>query len=184
MLLFSVRGGFQAAPVLACECPDLPTPQVALAQATVVFSGKVVSVTSIPGHEEDHIVIFAVDSRWKGDPEATIRILGPPFCESEFQPDQSYLVYASYAPVSFTRYLGLAPEPVLSPTPCSRTMILTRANADLTALGPGTAPQRPALPHLPGTGHSSGEASIPWLSLACGLLVLGIALHQTRGHQH
>jgi len=180
LLLLSLDMTFRATPVAACECPDLPTPQAALAQAVVVFSGRVRSVSSIPGHEDAALVTFAISSVWKGNPHSELRILGPPFCESEFQPGQSYLVYASYAPDSFVQYLGLGPDRFLNSTPCSRTMALARASLDLSVLGSGRKPQGELPSQLPGTGRTGQlDGAVLWLLLGYVLISLGKRLYKT-----
>ena len=119
----------------ACSCGDAPSPSVALAQSSKVFSGKVVHVSDGGGTERQPallsgyiLVEFEVYSVWKGQAYATMFIETAWWsgsCGVEFYLGQEWLVYS---------YDGETTHP------CSRTRPLELAQADLDELGEGQVP--------------------------------------------
>ncbi len=112
-------------PAQACSCAPLPEPQQAAEGADAVFSGTVLEVTSSGGLQNQ--VTIRVDEVWKGAKCGEVTITTPldsAACGYAFQPDTSYLIYA-------TKEKGK-----LSTNLCTRTRLLSEAGDDRTALGP------------------------------------------------
>ena len=119
----------------ACSCGDLPSPGVALAQSAKVFSGRVVSIHGGDGTRREPALLsgyiaveFEVYSVWKGPAYATMFIETAWWsgsCGVEFYVGEEWLVYSFDGETAH---------------PCGRTRPLSRAQADLDALGAGQAP--------------------------------------------
>ena len=126
----------------ACSCGDTPSPSVAMAQASKVFSGKVVHVSDGGGTEREPallsgyiLVEFEVYAVWKGPAYAAMFVETAWWsgsCGVEFYLGQEWLVYS---------YDGE------TAVPCSRTRLLELAQADIDELGEGQVP-------VPGTIES------------------------------
>jgi hypothetical protein len=118
-----------------CSCAgprDVPS---ALASAQAVFTGRVVSVRDTTV-QTDHgpwrrrRVMLRVDRAWKGVEAETVTVLtgwGGGDCGFPFERGESYLVYAHGRPGE-----------VLGTGICGRTAELSRAAADVRALGEPT----------------------------------------------
>ena len=121
--------------VRACSCGDTPSPSVALAQASKVFSGKVVHISDGGGTQREPallsgyiLVEFEVYAVWKGPAYATMFVETAWWsgsCGVEFYLGQEWLVYS---------YDGVTAHP------CSRTRPLGLAQADIDELGEGQVP--------------------------------------------
>ena len=119
----------------ACSCGDTPSPSVALAQSSKVFSGKVVHVSDGGGTEREPALLsgyisveFEVYAVWKGPAFATMFVETAWWsgsCGVEFYLGQEWLVYS---------YDGVTTHP------CSRTRPLELAQADIDELGEGQVP--------------------------------------------
>lgn len=119
----------------ACSCGDFPTPTQAMAQATKMFSGKVVAVHGGGGTQRDPTLIsgyvlveFEVYTVWKGPAFATMFIETAWWsgsCGVEFYVGQEWLVIS---------YDGETTHP------CGGTRYLELAQADVDALGAGQVP--------------------------------------------
>ena len=119
----------------ACSCGDTPSPAVALAQSTKVFSGKVVHISDDGGIRREPallsgyvLVEFEVYTVWKGRAYDTMFVETAWWsgsCGVEFYVGQEWLVYS---------YDGETTHP------CSRTRHLELAQADLDKLGEGQVP--------------------------------------------
>jgi hypothetical protein len=116
--------------VCSCAGPrDVPS---TVASAQAVFTGRVVSVRNRTvqtpnGPRPRRAVTLRVDRAWKGVESRTVVVLtgqGGGDCGFPFRRGDSYLVYA-YG----------APGEVLAAGMCGRTAELSRAAADLRALG-------------------------------------------------
>lgn len=159
------------APASACTCAYV-APLDALARADAVVAGRVVSVaeppawprlgdqfpflyfTPTPG--EPIVVTLAVDTVWKGPPQAQIIVISQhpatDMCAAHFLPGDAFLIYAIRDGESLRREF------------CQRVVDLRLAADDLAQLGPGVAPAQPA--HVP--------AARPVAWLLPGLLLLGL----------
>lgn len=159
------------APASACTC-EYVAPLDALARADAVVAGRVVSVaeppawprlgdqfpflyfTPTPG--EPIVVTLAVDTVWKGPPEAHITVISQhpatEQCATYFPIGSRFLIYAMRNGESLRREF------------CQRVVDLRLAADDLAQLGPGVAPAQP--------GHVPDARPVPWL--LPGLLLLGL----------
>ena len=127
------------------ECPPPPKVRQALATATAVFSGKVVSQEYVDVHTDSSdkasepkavVVKLKAERWWKGNgsrevllytsvrkyPSGTTSMMADDFT---FRQDESYLVYA------------YGPEKELRTSRCTRTKKLADAEDDLRELGAG-----------------------------------------------
>lgn len=124
------------APAYACSCAAPPSALEALAQASAVFTGRVVGIDTPAGYEPLR-VDFEVETVWKGPVEAQVEIRtarDSAACGFAFEKNASYLVYAYEADGDLHTNL------------CSRSAPLGQAGEDMAALGPGTAPVPPQVP--------------------------------------
>lgn len=146
----------------ACSCIPPRPPAQALAQASTVFSGRVLEMTpvTLEGSRRVTRVRFTVLNTWKGDCRKEVEIFTTDhtaMCGYPFRHHESYLVY-TYADQSGRLWASL----------CSRTKELGQAGEDLKVLGEGSC-------HEPGScrcpaGHafevSSGRC-VPERPAAC-----------------
>jgi len=153
---------FGATEVFACGCPGSPDTNVsdevryAFQKSTVVFAGKAVgfeyrkgipnqymeSLKKDSGRQVDYetlVVKFQVERWWKGEVTTEIILLTSETknsdgtgsnsgCDYSFKKGESYLIYAN----------GKVSQ--LRTDACSRTKLLTKAEADLKILGEGKEP--------------------------------------------
>ena len=134
--------------VRACSCGDTPSPSVALAQSSKVFSGKVVHISDGGGTEREPallsgyiLVEFEVYAVWKGPAYATMFVETAWWsgsCGVEFYLGQEWLVYS---------YDGVTTHP------CSRTRPLGLAQADIDELGEGQVPVPGTIEPYRQSGH-------------------------------
>ncbi|SFX05347.1 hypothetical protein SAMN04487866_101343 [Thermoactinomyces sp. DSM 45891] len=114
--------GWWVLEVQACSCVPSGDPIKEADKSSAVFVGKVVKLER---DTNQHIAILHVSKRWKGDldPELIVyTALSEASCGFEFEMGKEYLVYA-------TKENGH-----LTTTICSRTKLLSEAQADLDAL--------------------------------------------------
>ncbi|MDQ0417357.1 hypothetical protein J2Z48_001530 [Croceifilum oryzae] len=114
--------GWWGLDVQACSCVPLGDPIKEADKSSAVFVGQVVKLED---DANQHIATLHVSKRWKGelDPELTVyTALSGAACGFEFEMGKEYLVYA-------TKENGH-----LTTTICSRTKLLSEAQADLDAL--------------------------------------------------
>ena len=126
----------------ACTCAGPQPVAQSLAQATAVFSGKVVEIKRVkreskPGREIDWLnveVVFAVNTVWKGIDHRVISVFTSSqstACGYGFKDGRTYLVYAH----------GETQEN-LSTSICTRTKRLKDARGELKELGAGKSMHR------------------------------------------
>jgi hypothetical protein len=119
----------------ACSCARDPEPRDALAKADAVFVGRVIAIMDtnlgpVVSSADPLRNTFEISQTWKGTEGSEITITSERFdasCGYAFQQGREYIVYAS------------AGGGGLRTSICSRTAALDRAQADLVALGAGTA---------------------------------------------
>ena len=164
--------------VYACSCAVPGPPAEELAKFDAVFVGEVFLVQHSYDPEgktvtrEDRSTIgFEVSTVWKGVVHEVMYITTPPTggsCGYTFVEGEEYIVYASdshYDDDSYTASI------------CSRTTLLSAAQADLDALGEGETPQAGTKGPAPtdsedtGTGISAGWVFA--LVLAAAMLLVG-----------
>ena len=133
-----------AAPAGACDFPEPPPPDEALAEADAVFAGRI--VTMRPADRDMHVAVtFAVDRIWDGPHDDRITVVTHEHeatCGYPFDPDGGgYLVYA------YER------DGELQTSLPTRTTPLHRAGEDLAVLGEGTS--------APSAGSVTSAARFP-----------------------
>lgn len=164
-----------ARPVWACSCAMPHGPDLALSQATAVFSGIVQSIVDIGrftlwdrvrnwlgiyhrSFREPREVAFGVATSWKGVAETPVIVrtgYGGGDCGFSFRIGGQYLVYA------------YDHQGTLTTNTCLRTTDLSQAPIDLAYLQ--TQPTLTVTPAPP-------RMSLFWLGAAvCGLLILALA---------
>ena len=167
----------------ACSCADPGSPVDALETSAAVFAGRVVSIEGgfdpdkAPYSPEDRTTVeFEVGAVWKGVVHERMYVTTRPdgaSCGFAFVEGEEYVVYAhdsAEVDGGYGVYL------------CSRTALLSQAQADIDALGPGEAPQAgtggPA-PEQPPDAAAGGVWAIllrlvaavaQWLGWWCGPL--------------
>lgn len=149
-----------AGQVYACSCAQPGSPLEEIEKFSAVFAGKVFLVqhsydpSAKSVTPEDRTTIgFEVSTVWKGTVHEVMYITTPPTggsCGYTFVEGEEYVVYASdsyYGDDSYTASI------------CSRTALLSEAQADIDALGEGQAPQagsKGPMPEDPASSLSGG----------------------------
>lgn len=167
------------APARACSCMEIG-PEEAVEQSDAIFEGRVVGVSPAQGEigPGDNEVVLRVVRAWKGVPQdeeqVTVRTASnSAACGYNFEPDRSYLVYASESSDGSLRV-----------SLCSRTQLIEQADEDLQVLGTGVTPvDATEPPEAPPAGgevetKSNGCASCTVdraRAVPTGLLALAIA---------
>lgn len=164
-----------AGQALACSCVEPGPPTEELAKFDAVFVGRVFSVQHSYDPEgktvtpEDRTTIgFEVSTVWKGAVHETMYITTPPTggsCGYTFVAGEEYIVYAfesHYGDDSYTASI------------CSRTALLSAAQADIDALGEGEAPRAGTKGPAPEDTQSGLNAGWVFaLVLAAAILIVG-----------
>lgn len=159
----------------ACKCAEPGSPTEELEKFDAVFSGRVFLVlhsydpaAKSVTPEDRSTIGFAVSTVWKGTVHETMYVTTPPTggsCGYTFVEGEEYIVYASdshYGDDSYTASI------------CSRTALLSEAQADLDALGEGEAPQSGTKGPAPEDTQSGLNAGWVFaLVLAAALLIVG-----------
>ena len=141
------------AQVHACKCGEPGSACEELEEFSAVFAGRVVSVRHSYDPDarsyssEDYTTVgFEVSTVWKGTVHTEMYVTTPPTggsCGVPFVEGEEYIVYGRDSDNADGRYTVRL---------CSRTALLSEAQADLDTLGAGDAP-------LDGTSGSSPEQS-------------------------
>ena len=135
----------------ACSCVMPGSPSEELAEASAVFMGRAVSVSTDEASEDLFKTFqteFLVTTVWKGPLSSTIYIntdSGSCGFENGFAAGREYIVYA------------YGSRSNLSTASCSRTTPLAWGMDDLAGLGEGTAPPQPT--HTPTPRPASTAAT-------------------------
>jgi len=175
LMLSAVWFLLSAEQVLACSCVQPGSPIEELGKFDAVFAGKVFVVqhsydpNAKSVTREDRTTIgFEVSTVWKGAVHETMYITTPPMggsCGYTFVEGEEYIVYASdshYGDDSYTANI------------CSRTALLSAAQADLDALGEGEAPRAGTKGPAPEATQSGLNAGWVFaLVLAAAILIVG-----------
>jgi hypothetical protein len=166
ILLTLVAGMFvlTSSPAYACDVEDPPSPDIAVEQATAVFSGEVQELieTERADGETAHAVTFDVSRVWKGVRSETVSVeteASEAICGYPFEVGEQYLVYAHGDPGEL--YTGLY----------HRTTSWSAADSDLDVIGEGTSieliiPDEPA--------DESGSSTNPLLLTGALTLMVGL----------
>jgi hypothetical protein len=118
---------------IACSCDKPGSPIQELQSSSAVFSGRAISVFPLLS---GHLILFHVDTTWKGVKFSVAFVVTPPengACGFPFRNGGKYLVYADGRLIRST---GI----------CYRTSLLSDAALDLAALGEGQRPWSVVLP--------------------------------------
>lgn len=164
-----------AGQAFACSCIMPGSPTEELEKFDAVFVGRVFSVEHSYSLEaklvnrEDHSTIgFEVSTVWKGAIHEVTYITTPPTggsCGYTFVEDEEYIVYASDSHFGDDSYTASI---------CSRTALLSAAQADLDALGEGEAPQAGTKGPAPEDSRSGLNAGwIFAIVLAAAMFIVG-----------
>lgn len=123
----------------ACSCVEPGPPAEALAESTIVFAGKVISIRGLETRVEgtwstmDPVTIeLHVSAVWKGSVQETMfvtTVRSEASCGFTFTEGREYVVYS--------RSDAIPPEVSL----CSRTGLAANAQEDFDALGEGNPPE-------------------------------------------
>lgn len=161
-------------PAAACSCMMPPSADVALSEATAVFSGEVVKVKK---HKDLHgkTIHFKVHEIWKGIDSTTITVFtgnDSASCGIDFTVGVEYLVYANA--------MDPDSDSSLTTSLCDRTVELANAVEDLTLIGEGQTPEQTEQPTDEQNNLYYLYAGI--LVLAAGLLGLLISKRSKKKH--
>ena len=140
-----------AGQVHACSCLVPGSPSEEIEKFDAVFAGRVVSIehnfdpngTSL-GPGDRTTVGLEVNTVWKGTVHEDMYVTTPPTggsCGFAFTEGEEYILYA---------YDSAVPDEGYSVSICSRTALLSQAQADIDAFGEGDAP-------MAGTGGTRPE---------------------------
>ena len=151
----------------ACSCAMPPGSQDALADSDAVFSGEVVAVeqgTATARSWGYDAATLRVSEVWKGPGRAALEVKTPSqgsACGYHFEEGREYLVYA------YTGKQGLEVDS------CGATKPLSRAGANLAALGEGEKPTGgEVLSDTSGVVSAGTVVGMAGLTLAASLLVV------------
>ncbi len=125
----------------ACKCVEPGPPSEEIGVFDAVFAGKVVSIehnfepnATTLGPGDFTTVGIAVSTVWKGIVHEDMYVTTPPTggsCGFTFTEGEEYILYAHHSAV---------PDKGYSVSICSRTALLSQAQADRDAFGDGDAP--------------------------------------------
>ena len=141
----------------ACTCGRSQPPIAAIAEASAVFAGTIVDTTAPSTPTGAMVARISVEKVWKRSRTETVVEVHTPAssaaCGLSFVPGAKWLIYAEEI------------DGTLSAVLCSRSKLLSAAQEDLTALGPGTVLEAPS-PVPPGQRGCNCEMApdrtLPW----------------------
>ena len=161
----------------ACKCAQPGPPSEEMEKFVAVFAGKVVSIEHSfdPGAatvtpDDRTTVGLEVSAVWKGAVHQDMYVTTPPTggsCGFTFTEGEEYILYAhdsAYDDGGYTVSI------------CSRTALLSQAQADIEAFGDGDAPRSGSAGPKPEQTQGVGESST-WvivLGAAAVVLLLGV----------
>lgn len=151
----------------ACKCVVPGPPSEEIEKFDAVFAGRVVSIehnfdpNATPLGPGDYTTIgFEVSAVWKGAVHEDMYVTTPPTggsCGFAFEERQEYIVYA---------HDGVSPDEGYRVSICSRTALLSEAQADLDAFGDGDAPRSGTAGPEPEQSREGGDG--PTLAIMLG----------------
>lgn len=140
----------------ACTCAPSPPTLTAVAEASAVFAGTIVDTTPPSTPTGEMVARVTVETVWKRSRTETVVEVHTPAssaaCGLSFVPGAKWLIYANEI------------DGNLSAALCSRSKLMTSAQEDLAALGPGTvlAPS-PVPPGQRGCNcEMAPDRTLPW----------------------
>ena len=165
----------------ACKCAVPGPPSEEMEKFVAVFAGKVVSIEHSfdPGAatvtpDDRTTVGLEVSTVWKGDVHEDMYVTTPPTggsCGFTFTEDEEYILYAhdsAYDDGGYTVSI------------CSRTALLSQAQADIDAFGEGDSPLAGTAGPQPEQTQDTAESRVWVITLAAAaaaLLLGGIAAY-------
>ena len=160
----------------ACKCAQPGPPSEEMEKFAAVFAGSVVSIehsfdpdATTVGPDDRTTVGLEVSTVWKGAVHADMYVTTPPTggsCGFPFTVGEEYILYArdsAYEDGGYTVSI------------CSRTALLSQAQADIEAFGEGDAPRSGSAGPKP--EQTQGSESVTWaimLGAAAVVLLLGV----------
>ena len=148
----------------ACSCAEPVSPTEALDTSAAVFAGRVVSVEGAfdpdkaPYSPEDRTTVeFEVGAVWKGAVHERMYVTTRPdgaSCGFAFVEGEEYVVYA---------YDSAEVDGAYGVYLCSRTALLSQAQADIDALGDGDAAQAGTGGPAPGQSPDATAGGVWWM---------------------
>ena len=161
----------------ACKCAQPGPPSEEMEKFVAVFAGRVVSIEHSfdPGAatvtpDDRTTVGLEVSTVWKGAVHQDMYVTTPPTggsCGFTFTEGEEYILYAHDSPYEDGGY---------TVSICSRTALLSQAQADIEAFGDGDAPRSGSAGPKPEETQGVGESST-WvivLGAAAVVLLLGV----------
>ena len=169
-----------AGQVYACKCLVPGTPSEEVEKFVAVFAGRVVSIehsfdpnAATVGPGDRTTIGLEVSTVWKGDVDRDMHVTTPPTggsCGFAFEEGREYILYAHDSPYDDGGY---------SVSICSRTALLSEAQADLDALGEGSPPMGGTAVTEPERTQGSSE-STTWVimlgAVAAALLFAALSV--------
>ena len=165
----------------ACKCVQPGPPSEEIEKFVAVFAGRVVSIehsfdpnSRTLGPGDRTTIGLEVSTVWKGAVHEDMYVTTPPTggsCGFAFEEGREYILYAHDSPYDDGGY---------SVSICSRTALLSEAQADLDAFGDGDAPRSGTAGPEPGPKPEQTQGSGESLTLAvmlaaaAAVLLLGI----------
>ena len=165
-----------AGQVHACKCVQPGSPSEEMEKFAAVFAGRVVSIehsfdpnSTTRGPGDRTTVGLEVSTVWKGAVHEDMYVTTPPTggsCGFAFEEGREYILYA---------HDSAADDDVYTVSICSRTALLSQAQADLEAFGDGDAPQSgTAGPQPEQTRDAVGNSAlIAMLGAVAAIILLG-----------
>ena len=160
----------------ACKCAQPGPPSEEMEKFVAVFAGRVVSIEHSfdPGAatvtpDDRTTVGLEVSTVWKGAVHEDMYVTTPPTggsCGFTFTEGEEYILYAHDSPYDDGGY---------TVSICSRTALLSQAQADIEAFGDGDAPRSGSAGPKP--EQTQGSESVTWaimLGAAAVVLLLGV----------
>jgi len=166
-----------AGQVYACKCVVPGPPSEEMEKFDAVFAGRVVSIehsfdpnAATVGPGDRTTIGLEVSAVWKGAVHEDMYVTTPPTggsCGFAFEEGREYILYAHDSPYDDGGY---------SVSICSRTALLSEAQADLDAFGDGDAPRAGTAGPEPeqSRGGGDGPTLAIMLGAAIAVLVFGI----------
>ena len=149
-----------AGQVYACKCLVPGTPSEEIEKFVAVFAGRVVSIehsfdpnAATVGPGDRTTIGLEVSTVWKGTVHEDMYVTTPPTggsCGFVFEEGREYILYAHDSPYDDGGY---------SVSICSRTALLSEAQADLDALGEGSPPMGGTADTEPERTQGSSEST-------------------------
>ena len=157
----------------ACKCAVPGPPSEEMEMFSAVFAGRVVLIqhsfdpnAATVTADDRTTVGLEVSTVWKGTVHQDMYVTTPPTggsCGFAFEEGQQYIVYA---------HDSAAPDGGYTVSICSRTALLSQAQADIDAFGEGDAPLSGTAGPQPEQAQGNGESITLAIMLGAAAVVL------------